>query len=147
MGGAFFVRWEVTMKKKILLTLMLVVFGVLFFGAFSVSAETDGIYTYKVESRKVTITDCDVSASGTITIPSRLGGYPVTAIGGHAFWGCDNITSIIIPNGVTGIYDGAFSFCNNLKSVEIGSGVTYKSYTAFGPCNSLTSINVSEDNV
>lgn len=135
------------MKKKIFFTFIMIVFSVLAFTMLNVSAETDGIYTYKVESRKVTITDCDVSASGTITIPSRLGGYPVTAIGGgYVFRGCDSITSIIIPNSVTGIYDGAFSLCSNLKSVEIGSGVTYIASTAFGACNSLTSINVSESN-
>ena len=46
--------------------------------------------------RKATITDCQETASGEITIPSTLGGYPVTGIGSTAFYKCVNITSVII---------------------------------------------------
>lgn len=41
------------------------------------------------------------STSGAITIPSTLGGYPVTSIGKGAFYGCDRITSVIKPDTVT----------------------------------------------
>lgn len=47
-------------------------------------------------------------AGGAVSIPSKLGGVPVTAIGESAFYENDNITSIIIPNSVTTIGGWAF---------------------------------------
>ena len=46
------------MKKKIILTLMVITLSILAFGVINVSAETEGIYTYTVSNRKATITDC-----------------------------------------------------------------------------------------
>ncbi|MCK9477919.1 MAG: hypothetical protein M0R40_00245 [Firmicutes bacterium] len=46
------------------------------------SAATEGIYTYTVSvfNGEATITACQTSASGDITIPSTLGGYPVAEL-------------------------------------------------------------------
>ena len=86
--------------------------------AEAVEQKTYGIYTYEVsEDNTVTITRCDKSANGAITIPSKIGGKPVTYIGGWAFNGCTGITSIIIPNSVTIIGDGAFNNCAGLTSI------------------------------
>ena len=41
----------------------------------SVSAEKIGPYTYQVQYGEVVITGCDKSVSGSIEIPSTLGGY------------------------------------------------------------------------
>ena len=40
-------------------------------------------------------------------------------IGERAFYGCEDLTSITIPNSVTKIKDHAFCCCRNLKSVHI----------------------------
>ena len=66
-------------------------------------AATDGIYTYEVSDGEATITGCDNLVIGSITIPSTLGGYPVTSIGDWAFSDCSKLTSITISNGVTNI--------------------------------------------
>ena len=42
-------------------------------------------------------------------------------IADSAFGGCDNLTSITIPNSVTSIGDGAFEDCNNLASITVNS--------------------------
>lgn len=115
--------------------------------AEAVEQKTYGIYTYEVsEDNTVTITRCDKSANGAITIPSKIGGKPVTYIGGWAFNGCTGITSIIIPNSVTIIGDGAFNNCAGLTSITIPDSVTSIGESAFCGCTSLKSINVVSDN-
>ena len=46
------------MKKKTLLTLMIVAISIIVFGTLSASAATSGYYTYTVSNGKATITDC-----------------------------------------------------------------------------------------
>ena len=87
-----------------------------FFG-FKASAETWENLTYKVSDGKATITDCSTSISGAYTIPSTLGGYPVTSIGSFAFEDCTGLTSVTIPDSVTSIGYRAFYDCTGLTSM------------------------------
>ena len=118
-------------------------------GAFTltVSAETDGYYTYTVSNDKATITDVDTSISGDITIPSTLGGYPVTDIGWGAFSGCSELISVIIPHDVIYISWYAFNSCDSLTSVTIGNGVANMGEGVFNNCSSLVEIKVSDNNL
>lgn len=83
--------------------------------------------------------------------PGRIGAfeipYGVTTIE-DAFFDCDNLTTVIIPNSVTIIGAGAFRDCDNLNSITIPNSVTYINGGggAFGNCKSLTDINVNIDN-
>ena len=79
--------------------------------------------------------DCDNLTS--ITIPNS-----VTSIRSHAFNGCSNLTSITIPNSVTSIGQVAFEGCSNLKSITIGNSVTSIEDYAFSGCSRLTSITI-----
>ena len=60
-------------------------------------------------------------------------------------WG-DNITSVIINDGVTSIGGAAFCHCTGLTSVTIGDSVTSIGIDAFSGCTGLTSVT-SPDNV
>ena len=109
------------MKKKIILILS---FGILCASlialfAVSTSAATSGYYTYAVYDGTATITGVSSSASGDITIPTTIGGYPVVCIGSKAFRNCPKITSITVPDSVESIASGAFSGCSNLKSITL----------------------------
>ena len=82
------------------------------------------------------------STSGSISIPSTLGGYPVTSIGKDAFWGCDGLTSVTIPDRVTDIGNMAFYACTGLTSVMIPCHVTNIGSSAFSACIRLTSMTI-----
>jgi len=47
----------------------------------------------------------------------------VTRIGDFAFANCENLTRVMIPNSVTEIGDGAFIFCWELKDITISAGI------------------------
>ena len=135
------------MKKliAIILTVMLII-SVCPFGAFNLtaSAATSGYYTYTVSNGKATITDCDTSISGNVTIPSTLGGYPVTSIGDYTFSGCSKLTSITIPDSVISIGKCAFSGCSKLTSITIPDGVTSIGDEAFVWCYSLKGVYITD---
>lgn len=109
------------------------------------AAETEGYYTYVISANQAIISDCDTSASGDITIPSTLGGYPVAAIRYRAFKECVGITGIVIPDGVTVIDIAAFAKCTNLKHIEIPDSVTSIGGSAFNMCESLEEISISKN--
>ena len=70
----------------------------------------------------------------------------VTTIGGSAFKGCQNLTSVTFPNSVEKIEYFAFSGCSNLTSITIPSSVTYIGDRAFEYCEGLASIIVEKGN-
>lgn len=48
----------------------------------------------------------------------------ITGIGGGAFYGCDGLTSLIIPDGVKYIGEGAIESCDDLTEIYIPKSVT-----------------------
>ncbi|MBR5570372.1 MAG: leucine-rich repeat domain-containing protein [Oscillospiraceae bacterium] len=124
-------------KLFVLLIAALVVALCLFASPTEANAATEGYYTYEVSNGEATITDVDSSISGNITIPSTLGGYPVTTIGDYAFYYCTGLTSVIIPDSVTTIGVSAFECSDSLTSVTIPDSVTSIGDYAFDGCTSL----------
>ena len=109
------------------------------------SAATEGYLSYHVQDGKVRITWCDSSASGALVIPSSINGYPVIGISGDAFSGCNRLTEITIPEGVTSIGPHAFNRCTSLTRVTIPSSVSSIQKDAFHQCGSV-SIQVNKNN-
>jgi hypothetical protein len=64
----------------------------------------------------------------------------VTSIGDYAFSYCDSLTSVTIGDGVTSIGDNAFEYCYGLTSIEIPGSVTSIGNSAFYDCEGLTSV-------
>ncbi|MDE7291966.1 MAG: leucine-rich repeat protein [Treponemataceae bacterium] len=79
----------------------------------------------------------DLKAVTTLTIPDCL-----TGIGRHAFGGCTELTSVYIPNSIISIGDYAFHGCTGLMSVFIPNSVTTIGSGAFFGCEGLKSVIV-----
>jgi hypothetical protein len=64
----------------------------------------------------------------------------------HRYSHCDDITTVIIQDGVTAIECKSFYNCINLTSITIPNSVTTIGNHAFFKCSSLTSITVGNGN-
>ena len=138
------------MKHKIFKTLFVVVAATMTFCAEADTETVNGIkWTYFVKNGEASIGGGPFSSpailestSGAITIPSTLGGYPVTSIGEWAFNDCSSLKSVTIPNSVTSIREAAFCGCSSLTSVTVPNSVTNIGDWAFKDCSFLTSVTI-----
>ena len=63
-------------------------------------------------------------------------------IGEYAFFGCDEIEIIEVPENVISIENGAFSGCKSLKKVELPIGLEEIGEGAFFGCSSLEELRI-----
>lgn len=158
-----------TVKAFCAVAALLMLLGVLAFGASASREVTEGMYTYYIsQTGKCIITKGDPALSGNLVIPDELGGVPVREIGksaflsnknitsitfpetvteiaGSAFAGCDSLTEVIIPDTVTILGDGAFSGCDKLVSVSTGNGISEIGERTFHWCNALKTVNIGNN--
>ena len=98
-----------------------------------VEAPSDHPWTLDTFGAKVVSNEWDSeSGKGVITFDAD-----VTTIGYAAFYYCDSLTSITIPDSVTTIGDFTFYCCKNLTSVTIPDSVKIIGDNAFTGCSSL----------
>ena len=75
----------------------------------------------------------------TVNIPNS-----VSSIGNSAFQGCTYLESIVLPNSLTTISNALFRDCTNLQQVTIPSSVTTIKDMAFFGCDHLNRINITD---
>ena len=129
--------------KKVLMTLVLLPLM-----ALADTETVDGIaWTYTVSAGEASVGNGWDSAipsdtSGAITIPSNLGGCPVTDIGSFAFAELYDLESVKIPNTVKSIGEGSFFACSFLDGVEIPDSVEIIGAGAFKDCSWMQTIYI-----
>ena len=112
--------------------------------AFSSNGSRGLKYTFYSDYVVCSGIDTDICKETDIEIGSLAKGLPVTSISQEAFYECDSLTSVTIPDSVTNIGFAAFCLCTNLKSATIGNGVTSIPQQAFLWCDNLNSVAIGE---
>ena len=97
--------------------------------------EKEGRYTVTIDSYK--------GNAEKVIVPDNIGGLPVTVIGGLAFFNCDTLTSVILPEGIVAVESGAFGHCINLVDINLPQSLVSIGYAIFEDCEKLTSIRIA----
>lgn len=114
-------------------------------------------WSYKKESKTLTVTGAGAipdfavnEDSDTPWAEARLSAEKIeisegiTAIGAYAFWGMNNVTSVIVPYTVTEIRPFAFAYCGKLTSFAFPTGLVSIGNSAFEGCGALESVFLYE---
>ena len=80
----------------------------------------EGNYIYTLKDDSVEISQY-TGKEANVRIPSTLGGKPVTSLATYSFWLNDDMTSVVVPEGVTKFGKEVFSGNDNLVSVTLPS--------------------------
>ena len=136
------------MKTKILFILLTLVVSV---EAASSSVKIGELY-YNLNNDKneaeVTFKDrfdgVNYGNISNVTIPNTVAAngksYSVVAVGDYAFVHCNQLSTVVIPEGVKSIGGDAFGYCSSLSAISIPTTVETIGDLAFYDCSSLASV-------
>lgn len=154
--------------KRIIAVVLSAFFILQFFCGITVSASEfsegnyKGLFDYFISDDEVTIIKINSSLT-SLTIPSKIEGYPVTSIAAEAgqyskltsvkfpntlkliddsAFKYSKLTEINIPASVETIGDNAFEFNYGVKSITLPEGLRSIGERAFNQCNLFSSITI-----
>lgn len=82
--------------------------------------------------------------TGALAIPATVSSgsdsYSVVAVGHHAFYGCDGITSVVLPEGVALVDAYAFNYCTSITQIYLPSTLTSIGNQGLGNLTSLADL-------
>ena len=116
----------------------------------------NGIYYTTLSGNNVEVsykgssfTAYDNEYSGDIIIPATVtyGGkeYTVTGIGKYAFYSCEGLKSIVLPEGLKYIDYSAFSMCDELESITLPQSLESIGNAAFFYCEKLKRLEIPKN--
>lgn len=84
-----------------------------------------------------------IAGCGASVIPTD---GSVTAIGAYAFYDCDGLIVLELPDGITSISERAYYACPNLTAITLPASIELIEDAAFESCSDLRTIIVDSDN-
>ncbi len=111
------------MKRAIWAVLFLLVVVMMAFAcAENAETFTIGDYTYTLNEDGSAVISKYSGWDKELTIPSELDGHPVKGIGSEAFFDCDSLTSITLPDSVTDLGANPWVYCYSLNTISVSPG-------------------------
>lgn len=96
-------------------------------------------YTYSIIDGRAEITGC-TGEPKVLEIPESIDGEPVILIRDNAFYRCETLTEIRLPETVSKIGHHAFFGCTSLSTVKLPETLSFIGMGAFSGCTSLSSL-------
>ncbi len=118
-------------------------FGSVYYN-FGILTDDSGLIYAIGENSEATLIGYNHQPDGVLVIPSLVNGYPVTLIDSAVFRDCDNITELVVSEGIREICNDAFSDCGNLEKVTLADSVITIGATAFENCINLKEVKLSD---
>ena len=111
-------------------------------GAFSGCKRLESIASYEEESHEPFTPPADEFRTGILKNSEYREGFllSTTSIGWNAFEGCENLTTVAVPDGAYSIGSYAFKGCSKLTSVIIPKSINYIGFGIFEGCKSMQNI-------
>lgn len=128
-------------KRLVALFLVVCMIGFCFTTVKADSIISEGDFEYKITQGVATVVKYFQGETTAVTVPSKVGGYNVVAIGNGAFKGAD-VTEVTISEGVTRIEEMAFYTCINLEKIKFPSTMQRIESSAFANCFELNNISL-----
>ena len=101
--------------------------------------KTFGDYKYRITSDGKAIITKYFGKEVKLRVPSAINNYEIIAIGSKAFFNCDGIQHVILPENILSIEEYAFAYCEDL--VSITTSATHIGEYAFKYCENLVTLN------
>lgn len=106
-----------------------------------------GVYEYTINEQDGTAAIEKYNGSEkSVSVPSKLDGYTVTAIGENSFANCTSVETVTVPNTVTQIGKCAFFGCTSMTEISIPESVSSIEAGVFYKCTSMQNIFVDDKN-
>ena len=80
------------------------------------------------------------STLGSIEMPSRM-----AFIDEYAFYGCESLNRVVMPDSLDRMGVGCFSYCGQMESFDIPKGLRVIPKDSFDGCYGLRQVNFSDD--
>ena len=103
------------------------------------SIGSSAFYNCHIETATIPAVACNYIKSEWLKTVVITSGESIPS---SAFFECENLISVTIPDSVTSIGDSAFRSCKKLTTINIPDSVTVIGSRAFYYCTGLTSINI-----
>ena len=129
------------------LSVLAVLFTACSFTAAAYDFMVDSISYNIIGENEVEVTSNDsIKVRGELVLPSTVVHdgvtYQVTRIGRNAFYKCNELTFVAVPEGATTLCWFAFASCSSLQYLELPNSLTTIEEHAMFGCNSITEFYV-----
>lgn len=128
--------------KKVILYCSLIFLSFVVFTCYAYGADVSDLKFQTVGENCVLIS-CETDASGTVVVPEKIEGKKVVSIAKRAFYNCNKLKNIQLPDTVTQIDEEAFFGCSSISSFNMPDSVNKLGKSVFSNCYGLKQVKLS----